>query len=195
VFKLPLKLTIKILNSKGEVERTIKGHSFVKNMLTLLSLFFGAGNNTGTYHDILGNPYTTVGSCSMSSGWQVYAASGSLSGGIVVGIGTNINDPSDYSLNTMCLQGTDPNQLLYSACSLTPATVAGADISFNISRSVTNGSGSTITINEIGILGYFAYLFGNFITVLMVRDKLTTGVVINDGETKTIQYTWTETNT
>ena len=103
--------------------------------------------------------------------------------GIVVGTGTNAVTISDYALQTKIAHGTVAGKLSYGAV-VFPAnvTVAGSTCYFDVTRPFTNGSGSSITINEVGIYAKsstgFYYCF----------DRTLSTVTIADGETKTATY-------
>jgi hypothetical protein len=112
--------------------------------------------------------------------------------GIVVGTGTTAPTNTDYNLGAKIAHGTGAGQLDYGAHSRTAPTVVGANVDYVISRSFYNGSGASITVNEIGIIvsTYDTGVFQRFF--LIVRDVIAP-VTVNDTQTLTVQYTWRTT--
>lgn len=112
----------------------------------------------------------------------------SSSYGIVVGSGSTPPDNLDYALETLITHGVGAGQLDYGAHNWTTTAEIGANVDLVISRTYYNGSGSTITVNEIGIvvLSFFAIGANAF---LLIRDVLGAGVDVLDTQTLTVQYT------
>lgn len=109
--------------------------------------------------------------------------------GIVVGTGTTAEANTDYALATQIAHGTGAGQLDYGAHSFTVPSIVGSSVDMVVSRTFYNGSGSSITVNEIGIYceskdtGAVARYF------CILRDVLTTPEVVANTETLTVQYT------
>jgi hypothetical protein len=92
------------------------------------------------------------------------------------------------ALQAKIAHGTGAGQLQYLASSVETVTAEDGTQRFRVVRGFTNGSGSTITVKEIGLVianqkeGLTLYNF------LMARDVLTTPQDVPDGSTLTIRY-------
>lgn len=117
----------------------------------------------------------------------------STSEGIVVGTGTNAVDASDYKLQTIIASGVGSGQLQYGAEVLGAPTEDAASGYFVLTRTITNGSGGTITINEMGVYGSHSYDYtgANFVlcSVCLIRDVLVSPITLNNAQNVTINYT------
>ena len=72
---------------------------------------------------------------------------------ILVGSGSQSNSYNAYNLNAPISNGSGTGQLIYSTLSTpTSITINGNEAYFIISQSLTNQSGATITISEVGII-------------------------------------------
>lgn len=71
--------------------------------------------------------------------------------GIVVGTGTNAVDESDIALQTKIAHGTGAGQLQHGAMSISAPGISGSDTTLVMSRAFTNGTGSTITVQEVAL--------------------------------------------
>lgn len=116
---------------------------------------------------------------------QVNGGAGDTNYGIVAGTGTTPVTMTDYELQTLIAHGTGSGQLSYGAVSFGSPTTDGKSRYFEFERALTNSSGGTITVNEIGIHIYptsQSYYF------LFLRDVLDAGVDVDDTEILTIKY-------
>ena len=128
-----------------------------------------------------------------SRNWNGYASTivgpaGNVNYGIVVGTGTNAVDVTDYALQTRIAHGSGGGQLQYSATTVAAPTFVGSTAELIFTRLFTNASGSTVTIEELGVYYYASidasisvsnYLCG-------IRDVAT--VAITNGTTLTLNY-------
>ena len=114
------------------------------------------------------------------------AAIGVTAYGIVVGTGTTPPTNFDYKLEAQIAHGSDAGQLQYGNQSFTDPVEHDGVVDYILTRSFTNASGSTVTINEVGIYcathcsGPALYYF------CIARDLLT--VEVPNGATVTIEY-------
>ncbi|GAI34202.1 unnamed protein product, partial [marine sediment metagenome] len=106
--------------------------------------------------------------------------------GIQVGTGTTAPTPTDYALETRIAHGASAGQLQYSGTELLPLTYAAPDVSFTIRRYFTNGSGGSITVNEVGIYALIATTTAW--AVCAARDVVSPGVAVADGEILRVTY-------
>lgn len=116
---------------------------------------------------------------------QVNGGAGVTNYGTVVGTGTNAVTMTDYELQTLIAHGTGAGQLQYGAVTFGSPTTDGKSRYFEFERTFTNGSGDSITVNEIGLHIYptsVSYYF------LFLRDVLPSGVVVADTQVLTVKY-------
>lgn len=116
---------------------------------------------------------------------QVDGPAGNTNYGIVAGTGTNAVTMTDYALQTLIAHGTGAGQLSYGAVTFTGPTTSGKTRYFEFQRALTNNSGGTITVNEIGV---YVYPTSTAYYYMYLRDVLGSGVVVNNGQVLTIKY-------
>jgi len=114
---------------------------------------------------------------------SINGALGDLTRGIIVGSGTTAVDIEDYRIDTIIAHGTGAGQLQYSAVSFGAPTQTASVIKFIVTRTFTNGTGSDVTIREIGLYGV------NDNSFLLIRDILTSPETIANNEKITFNYT------
>lgn len=105
---------------------------------------------------------------------------------IVVGTGTNAVAVGDDSLQTIISNGTSTGNLEYHGTRAQNYSMdTGTDTSqFELERIFRNSSGGSITVNELGI-----YCAADNHSFCIVRDKLTSGVAVTDGQYLKVKYT------
>ena len=131
-----------------------------------------------------------------ASGWGIASEAGQGSYGIVVGLGTNAVTNTDYKLQTPILNhGSGGTQLLFGQTKGTATEIMGANVDYIIHRIITNNSGSTITLKEMGIymLCYAgsAPSYPTTYYVCILRDNV--DFAIASGEACIITYKWRTT--
>jgi len=201
MIKLYFSLTVKDQNGKVRKKITKRiSHSFTKQFLQYFEAMamhrFSAAENGCAMQDT-GNVSRTMG----TAAWLVYysygllGAQNSSSAGIVVGTGTNAESVSNYALQTQCTHGIGANQLQHSQQTYSTSIVVGTDVFLSTLRTFQNGSGSTITINEIGLyVASYEQATSTVRYICIVRDLLAAGVDILNSEICTVQYTFKTTN-
>jgi len=113
---------------------------------------------------------------------------------IMVGSGSNSNPYNAYNLNAPISNGSGTGQLLYSSPNIpTNITISGNQAYFIISQPLTNQSGGTITISEVGIITNIGiqYQYDGSINggnVLVWYDTLSSPISIDNGQSATIYY-------
>jgi len=178
----------------GKVRKVVSGkaHSFVKGLIGLL--FRQAAQSNFTLKDIDGNDRSASYNdrqlqAASRGGESVESFSGGVVEayqlGVVVGTGTNAVSPTDYKLQSQVVHGDGASELLHYGTMCQDPSVSGSDASFKISRLFENKSGSSITINEIGIYAMGAGWYSHCIA----RDVLSTGVTVNNNEILKVEYT------
>jgi hypothetical protein len=116
---------------------------------------------------------------------QVNGPAGNLNYGIIAGTGTNPVTMTDYALQTVIAHGTGAGQLDYAAVTFGSPTTSGKTRYFEFSRALTNSSGDTITVNEIGV---YIYPTSQSYYYMFLRDVLPSGVQVGNGQVLTIKY-------
>jgi hypothetical protein len=172
-----------------------KSRSFVIQFLQLLSALNQATSKTIV--DVTEASQTAKGTLYENTSnfvfraLEIAAPDDNADYGIVVGTGTTSPTNTDRKLVTKIAHGTGAGQLDYGAHNFTNPAVVGANVDYVISRSFYNGSGASITVNEIGIYArYYASVAGQYYTfyACIVRDVITPITVANT-QTLTVQYT------
>lgn len=163
-------------------------HSFLKQFLQTLESMFCNANMTvkdtgGTNRTIIRNGTTRA--------FLIYITAGDNDDnfGIVVGTGTTSPTNTDFQLETQITHGVGAGQLDYGAHSTTTTTVVGNNVDFVVSRDLYNGSGSTITVTEIGIYTRSENTVAVSCYFCSIRDVLTASQDVLNTQTLTIQYT------
>lgn len=114
--------------------------------------------------------------------FRTTAAAADATFGILFGRGTTAVSSDDYSLVTPITEGTGANQLNHSLVTFDSGlTTSGSNIYFQIYRTATNNTGSTITIEEVGLVEKSGsnYLF------LIDRTLSTKAILAGNGTTCT----------
>jgi hypothetical protein len=175
------ELEFRILDKNGELERMFK-----KPMESLLRNFtrwiWGEWlSGSATLYD--------VNNVARTDGYSYYhyinAGAGVSGYGIQVGTGTNPVTISDYKLQTQIAHGTGAGQLSYQAVNVSGPTEDSNQSYFTITRNFNNGSGGTITVQEIGLVIYNS---SNTYYFLFARD-LTGAIDVLNGKTLVTVYT------
>lgn len=163
------------------VSEEFEANSFVNNFINIIFSQFEGGISVVTASDTAGSSTSRIMGYVMSVG---ASPANTDTYGIQVGIGSNAVAIADFKLQTKISQSItgESGKMVYSGHTAgAPATVGGT-ISFTIARTFINNSGSTITINEIGIV---TNLSGTFF--LLDRTLHTKAVLTGTGTT--ITYT------
>lgn len=188
-------------------------HSYTRNYLNFLAtnVLFCAPPGT-TYEDgslknkqvsgtmypatsvkayVLQNPWTESGHVE-SVNFGIFGNTGDANRGIVIGTSSTAESLNDFALGAKIANGTAAGQFNYQL------TVKDDPI-FNApskkwsrdwTRSFHNNSGGSITVNEIGVQTTFGFESGtpaSYITCIL-RDVLSSGIVVGAGQKLTITY-------
>lgn len=105
--------------------------------------------------------------------------------GIQIGTGTTPITSTDYALATPIVHGSGSGKMLYYGCWCQNQTTSGSSSSYDIERIFYNGSGSGITVNEMGV---YCVDYGSNYQFCAIRD-LITPVTIANGEYLKVKYT------
>jgi len=120
--------------------------------------------------------------------FNVDTPSGTSTEGLVVGTGTTAPTITDSKLQTQIAHGVGSGQLQYAASVVNVPTSDATSTSVILTRDFTNGSGGTITIQEIGIYAEMNYgAAGNSLSQFcIVRDLAT--ISLTNGALLTLNY-------
>jgi len=124
---------------------------------------------------------------------DVEAADGDSAYGIAVGSGTTSPTVSDHALESQISHGVASGQLQYGACELEAYGTTDNTTYAKYKRVFTNGSGADVTVNEIGLIAKWYRKVGTAEEgpwyFLLIRDVLSSSVVVPDGASLTVRYT------
>ena len=166
--------------------RRRRAHSYVKQFIqSLASLLSYAA--VSSVLDI-NNASKTLGTTN-SGKMQADGTAAEAAKGPVAGTGSTAVSISDYALASLIAHGTGAGQLQYGACTYSAVSVVGATASFTVTRVLTNGSGASITISEVGMHINHATSAGADQTFLAVRDLVSGGLAVPNGGAATLVYT------
>jgi hypothetical protein len=178
-------------NGKVLVDVSKKSESFVKGFLQCLqvlmtkphlsSLTFAITDTGNTSRNIYVYKYQAN-----INTMDVNAAVNISTHGIVVGTGNTAPTIADYALQTQIAHGTGAGQLQYSASTFGSPAADATTSQFTITRNFANGSGGSITVNEVGL--YCKMYDGTARYICIIRDVIAGGIVIANGQTLTVNY-------
>lgn len=161
---------------------TKKHDPTVENFIKwLYPAFFGLGQVNMT--DITGTSRAIT--WSSTTRCQINGPEGNTNYGIVVGTGTNAVTITDYALQTQIVHGNTAGRLYHEAVTFGIPITSGYTRYFEFQRSFANNSGGDITVNEIGI---YIYPTSQSYYYMYLRDVLSSGVTLSNGQALTVKY-------
>jgi len=184
MIKLYADLAIKDRKNKIIWKKTIECKSFVRQFLEILLCHMGQFYISSKCTN--GNLVTVQMS---SENFRANAGSGDTSLGILVGTGSTSPTIDDYAMESLISHGTGANQLQYGAVAFGDPTCDANSCHFTITRDFSNASGESITVYEIGLVVVSQQSGSGYNhRSLVVRDVISAGISIPNGETLTINY-------
>jgi len=197
-------LTIIVRDKDGKVIKKYKqkSHSPTTNFIFLMlpiTFYYNTGNivqiTTVSGATINYNPYNGVYSYYIVypnnvSNYNTYLVN------IMVGSGSYSNPYNAYNLNAPISNGSGVGQLLYGIPNIpTNITISGNQAYFIISQPLTNQSGETITISEVGIIISLGIIYNENLNInggniLVWYDTLSSPISLSNGQSATIYYTF-----
>ena len=145
------KIEVKDKNGKTVSKVTKPCKSFVLQFLQLLEAQMYPSVAV-TVTDWMGTPYAAT---EHANTFKTESPVGNTDYGILVGTGTTPVDNLDNAMEALIVHGVGAGELSYGATSKVTAAEVGANIDLQIIRTFSNGSGNTINVTEVGILGCF----------------------------------------
>ena len=180
-----------ISDEQGKIirkSRTYKCHSFTRNVMSFIASAMGATqmplySSAGIAH-YTGPSYYPYGWYSVGkSGWNSNGAYWN-SCDMIIGGGTNTPTINDNWLQTE-LAGFTVSSLSVGYVITDPASNY-----YDISKVFTNTSGVNKAVNELGLYNYYAYAYyGQYASILLLRDVLPATVNVANGQSITLKYT------
>ena len=188
-----MKVTVEVKDETGMLIASKKGRSWVHAFLEhLYAVMFvstrsvkdtaGASRTIPDFHDTthIHRPFL-----------ELSAGSGVTSFGIVVGTSTQAVAPGDHTLISQIAEGTGAGQLSHGGTTSTVPYTTATKTEMTISRTFTNNSGATITVNEVGLYSRTRDTTDVLRFFCIERALLT--FTIENGTSKTVTYTITST--
>jgi len=165
-----------------------RSHSFLFQFLQILyTVIYAAGDIAGGKDT--GGTASTVDFSALVNNYVMACNAGAASAyGIVVGTGVGVEDNMNYALGTAIAHGVGAGQLQYEAHAWTAPAVVGANVDFEMRRTFTNGSGGSITVEEIAVYARTKKVTSVSTLFCILRD-LTGGVAVADTYTLSVKYT------
>lgn len=183
---LELHYQLQIHEGKKLVSDTgvLAAHSFTIGFAKLL---YNIGFQVGAAAPVAitgvsGSSITAYGNMSFRSD----ASAGTSTYGIMIGSGTTAEAVTDTALAVKIAHGTGSGQLQYGTVTYGAPSTTATTTTFRFTRVFTNGSGGTVTVEEIGLV------FGSGSPILGARD-LTGTISITNGQQLTVNYDFTTT--
>jgi len=162
----PHEIKVIVKNQDGSIDREVSYpfRSFTYNWVYMLEDYLSdsSGNlklrtDTTTLSSTIANAY-------------VDCPYGSHYGGIVVGRSSSAPSISDPYLGSVCPHGTSTNQFDYSSTVVEEPVLSGSYYQIKIRRVLTNYSGASITVREIGLIGNSSTSFPSSSQYMLARD-------------------------
>jgi hypothetical protein len=190
-----LWLTLEVRSKSGKLIRRIHkpARSYLLQWEQLLSVLmagaYGASaksvviKDTGAINRTI--QVNAPGACSQFL--ATLAGAGLNTYGIVVGTGANAPTNADTNLQTIIAHGAGAGQLNYQAGTFTDAAVIGANVDFILTRTWTNASGNSITVQEVGVYVSVADSGSTQRYFDVIRDL--GSITVANGQTLTATYT------
>lgn len=181
-----LELTVKDKDGKVTEHRVMKSKSFVRQFLELLWV--------QAYQIPEVAPYSVKDTSNVAQDvWEsafnfdTNADAGDVTHGIIAGIGTTAPTIENYVIETLIAHGTGAGELQYSAVVFGAPASDATTSQFTITRDFANGSGGSITVNEIAL-----YTAGHKLSpkyyFMIIRDVIAGGIAVPNGQTLTVNY-------
>ena len=177
----------KLLDPDGTLveEREMPMHSWTFNFLLAWKYAMTRVSETNAATTTAGGSFTLA-----RSYW--FGSAGFLKG-IVAGTGNTASDFDDIALETPIAHGNGAGQLDYSthAHSAVGTSPSDGEIVSTYERTLTNNSGGTITVRELGLIGATNSGTGDLTNAhLLERDVLDTPAAINNGQIYIVSFEW-----
>jgi hypothetical protein len=108
--------------------------------------------------------------------------------GIVVGASDAAVNINQYDLVSKILHGAGAGQLFYGANTVDSLSETSSTFTFRVVRSMTNQSGGSVTVREIGLFIKLSTSPGDIYVSMLARDVLSSPITVPAGSTLTVRY-------
>jgi len=112
--------------------------------------------------------------------------------GPLVGTSATAESISDNALFTKVVDGVSAGQLQFGAVTFAAPSTTATTTTFRVTRVFTNGSGGTVTVQEVGLASRSQVTDATTFNFLLIRD-LSGAVAVGDGQQLTLNYDFTTT--
>ena len=161
--------------------RRFRSRSYVKAFLYLL--YGHQRSSGGTIKDTGG----TDRSISLTGySFDLTAPANDDTYGVVIGTDDTAVDIDDYALAAQIAHGTGSGEMEHGIVEFTAPTKIGTSYQYVFRRSFANNSGASITVKECGLYMWATTLYYCF---CQVRDVISAGVAVANGQSILVQYT------
>jgi len=188
-FQVHAQITFRDIKTGKIIRKTRKKlcNSYLANLINLLWSMMG--NQSQSLTDTSNAAKTALYGSATAGTYAMFAAAGAsdTTYGIVAGTGSGAVAITDYKLGTLILHGTTSTKLSYGAVSIGACATVSTTRQFTIARTLTNLSGSDITVNEIGLYIRCQDTGAGQIYLCIERSLLT--FTITNGTSGTVTYT------
>lgn len=181
-----LEMVLKDKNGNVVDRRVQKSESFVRGFMDMLNSQMNGGSALEAWfvRDLWGGYVSIV---QKTDNMSAVSGAGGWTLGICVGTGTNAPTITDCWLQGAISHGTGAGQLQYGAMTFgAPASDSTAS-HFTLTRDFANGSGGSITVNEVVLMVLNDGNGGNS-NVCAIRDVISGGYAVPNGQTLTLNY-------
>jgi len=181
-----MELTLKDETGKVVERRVQKSRSFVRQFLDMLVIQMAPSN--AMYARIARELTGGYGSLwHDDNSMNATAGAGTTVCGVIVGTGVAAPTINDFLMSAQIGHGTGAGQLQYGNVAFGAVADDAVGAHFTVTRDFANGSGGSITVNEIGLA--FSFNAGGVSKYyLVIRDVVSPGLAVPNGQTLTVNY-------
>lgn len=184
-----LELTVKDKDGKVTERRVMRSRSFVRQFLELLWIQTYQIPEVAPYSvRDTGNALQDI--CESSYTFACNGGVGVITHGIIVGTGTTAPTIDNYVIEALIDHDAAPptgGRMQYGAVAFGAPASDATTSQFTITRNFANASGGAITVNEIALY-VKGWKYDTTYYFMIIRDKITGGIAVPDGETLTVNY-------
>ena len=165
-----------------------QSHSFVENFIWHLVSMFGYRQiSTGISDPVLDTAGVDRGLDNATNEWiEANGDAAEDTQGILVGTNNTAVSLDDYALGTKIAHGAGAGQLEYAQMSFTWPDIDGSNVDCANFRRFDNNSGGSITVEEVGLVGYSEGQSGTAYYFLLARDLK--NFAISNGQAAVVEY-------
>lgn len=175
---------VEVKDKKGEIVYSVEKpcHSFTLQFLQILASQLYPSTGVSPVKDIDGTGNTII---EHAENMDLEGGAGDTTKGILVGTGTTTPTNIDFVMETLIANGAGAGQLNYAGMTQVATAVVGANVDFTLIRTMTNASGGTINVTEIGIY-MEGYVSGVGTDDNLILHEVISSVAVANGQTITV---------